>query len=310
MPLRNKAVANRFHLVQVLKMYNKMLEPLLENEPKKVITSAGIWIRQKCYPLFCHVLCRKTKRAFVLVSRESIPEDEPVIFVSTHEFREDVEADYLAAGRAVYVVNGSVSTVMNSFLGIENWAVGVIMLNRADKASRKAAIDKMIYALQKGASIILYPEGTWNKSPNGVISGLFPGVYYVAQSTGCKVVPMAHERDAGTVYSKVGYPFDLSGMTQTDAMELVKERLSTLRWELMELHATGRRKDFLSGKALDTYWEKHINSLMAEVPFYDYELEKHTRYINKNECTPEDAFAFMKTLIPSKKNAFLFRGNL
>lgn len=203
----------------------------------------------------------------MLVSRESIPEDEPVIFVSTHEFREDVEAAYLAAGRAVYVVNGSVSTVMNSFLGIENWAVGVI-------------------------------------------SGLFPGVYYVAQSTGCKVVPMAHERDAGTVYSKVGYPFDLSGMTQTDAMELVKERLSTLRWELMELHATGRRKDFLSGKALDTYWEKHINSLMAEVPFYDYELEKHTRYINKNECTPEDAFAFMKTLIPSKRNAFLFRGNL
>lgn len=142
MPLRNKAVANRFHLVQVLKMYNKMLEPLLENEPNKVITSAGIWIRQKCYPLFCHVLRRKTKRAFVLVSRESIPEDEPVIFVSTHEFREDAEAAYLAAGRAAYAVNGSVSTVMNSFLGIENWAVGVI-------------------------------------------SGLLPGVYYVAQSTGC-----------------------------------------------------------------------------------------------------------------------------
>lgn len=117
-------------------MYNKMLETLLKNEPEKVITSAGIWIRKRCYPLFCHVLRQKTKRAFVLVSRGSIPKDEPVIFVSTHEFREDVEAACLAARRAAYVVNGSVTTVMNSFLGIENWAAGVIMLNRADKASR------------------------------------------------------------------------------------------------------------------------------------------------------------------------------
>ena len=81
---------------------------------------------------------------------------------------------------------------MHTIQGLTNWFVGMILLDRADEGSRKAAKDKMIYALNLGASIILYPEGTWNKSPNQVISGLFPGVYDVARKTGCKVVPMVH----------------------------------------------------------------------------------------------------------------------
>ncbi len=176
----------------------------------------------------------------VVISRGKIPQKEPIIFVSTHEFREDVEAAYLAAGKATFIVNGSVSIVMNSFDGITNWIVGMILVNRADKDSRKAAKDKMIYALRMGASIILYPEGTWNKSPNQIISGLFPGVFEVARATGCRIVPMAHQREGDLIYSKVGDAFDISGMSRYEAMETVKEQLSTLKYELMEMYGQAK----------------------------------------------------------------------
>lgn len=149
-------------------------------------------IRKVLYLIFRKIIPFTVRRKMVVISHGKISRKEPTIFVSTHEFREDVEATYLTAGKAAFIVNGSVSIVMNSFDGITNWIVGMIIVNRANKDSRKAVKTKMIYSLRKGAIIILYPEGTWNKSPNQIISGLFSGVFEVARVTRCPIVPMAH----------------------------------------------------------------------------------------------------------------------
>lgn len=50
-----------------------------------------------------------------------------------------------------------------------------------------------------------------------------------------------------------------------------------------------------------------IDGLMAEVEFYDYEVELHTKYRPKGITSPKEAFAFMENLIPNRNNAFLFR---
>lgn len=49
---------------------------------------------------------------------------------------------------------------------------------------------------------------------------------------------------------------------------------------------------------------------MAEVSLYDYELEKHTKWVDKDVTAPTDAFSFFKRIKPSKYNAFLYRGNI
>ena len=57
----------------------------------------------------------------------------------------------------------------------------------------------------------------------------------------------------------------------------------------------------------DKYWNDFIDGLMAEVEFYDYEVELNTKYRPKSITSPKDAFAFMEELVPNKNNLFLFK---
>ncbi len=198
---------------------------------------------------------------------------------------------------------------MNTKEGITNWIVGIILVDRADKSSRKALKDKMIYALKKGGNILIYPEGTWNKSPNQVISGLFSGVYEVAKESSARIIPIANHREEDTIYSIAGSSFDISHMSREEAMETIKERLSTLRYELIEKYGQYKREKLPYGSELDSLWKDHIDALMAEAPYYDYELEKHTKYREKGVTLPNEAFYFFKTINPSIDTAFLYRGN-
>lgn len=98
-------------------------------------------------------------------------------------------------------------------------------------------------------------------------------------------------------------------MKGEDALETIKERLSTLRWELIERSGMVSRSNYPGSEELDVLWKEHVDGLMAEVPYYDYELEAHTKYREKGVTLPDEAFSFLKNLNPSCENAFLFRGN-
>ena len=49
---------------------------------------------------------------------------------------------------------------------------------------------------------------------------------------------------------------------------------------------------------------------MVEVPYYDYELERHTKYREKGVVQAEEAYIFFRKTKPSKATAFLFRNNV
>ena len=83
--------------------------------------------------------------------------------------------------------------------------------------------------------------------------------------------------------------------------------MATMQYEMMEKYGRCKRKDFPYGKEADEYWKDYVDSLMAEVKYYDYDVELHTKFIDKNVTSPEEAFAFMDKLEVNKKNAFLFR---
>lgn len=46
---------------------------------------------------------------------------------------------------------------------------------------------------------------------------------------------------------------------------------------------------------------------MAEVEFYDYDVELYTKYEDKNIVLLETAFAFLRSLKINKSNLFLLR---
>jgi len=69
----------------------------------------------------------------------------------------------------------------------------------------------------------------------------------------------------------------------------------------MERYSQCRRSELPYGKAAEAYWKKYIDDLMAEVKFYDYEDEKHTKYRPKGITDPEEAFVFKRNLMPKEK---------
>lgn len=286
-------------------MYNKFLEYLLDNSPNAGISRIGIRFRKIISPLVRFVIPFTTPTKLQIIRRSQMP-NRPIIFAATHGFKEDIEDTLLNVNRCAYILIGALKQIFMTFQGVTAWLVGLIFVNRLDKDSRKASKDKMIRAIQLGASIIIFPEGTWNKSPNLLMNQLFPGVYDIAKATGALVAPIATHREGGHVYSILDECFDITQYSRTEGMLVLRDKLATLRWEFMETYSPGRLEDMPPVEQADTYWVNFINGLMAEVEFYDYEEELYTKFVDKNIIEYGEVFSHLSDLQPNCSNAFLF----
>ncbi|MGN1198572.1 MAG: lysophospholipid acyltransferase family protein [Acetatifactor sp.] len=160
-----------------------------------------------------------------IVRRTKLPR-KPVIFAATHNFREDAEHTVVIAGRQTYMLNGSISQVFKSFDGITAWIAGMVLVDRTDKESPASAVSKLVRALELGSSVVIFPEGTWNKSPNELISGLFSGVYDVAKKSGALVVPIATYRSGKRSYGISEEAFDICQYAKEEGMQILRDSVS------------------------------------------------------------------------------------
>ena len=72
----------------------------------------------------------------------------------------------------------------------------------------------------------------------------------------------------------------------------------------MEKHSQISRAEISDAAA---YWENEIQELVnSMLPFYDFEIENTSQYIDKSETTNEQAYEHLKRLTPTLNNAFLF----
>lgn len=286
-------------------MYNKCLEYLLDNDPQKTISKHGIAVRKIFNPLLRIVIPFTTPTKLIIVRRARLPK-RPIIFAASHGFKDDVGYTLITANRQAYILLGSLPQVFNTFEGICAWAVGTILVNRIDKDSRHASKEKMIRAINLGASVIIFPEGTWNTSPNKLVGDLFPGVYDVASATGALVAPIATHREGKKVFSILDAPFDITKFSRTDGVIVLRDKLSTLKWELMEKYSPSTLEEMPVPQDAETYWERYISSLWSEVEFHDIDVENRSRYINKKIVEYSVVFAHLQYLHPSNSNVFLF----
>lgn len=83
--------------------------------------------------------------------------------------------------------------------------------------------------------------------------------------------------------------------------------MATMQYELMENCGMHSRNEFPYGQEGDRYWKNFVDGLMAEVEFYDYDVEQNTKYRPKGITSPKEVFSFIDKLMPCYNNAFLFR---
>ena len=217
--------------------------------------------------------------------------DEPVIWIANHGFKDDIAATLVAAKRHTYILFGSLPAFYNTIDGVAAYLNGVVLVNRKVRQSSHKSVDRAIEVLKNGTDLLIFPEGAWNKTPDKLILELWPGVFRIANSVGCKIVPVTHYlRDPDITYkeniihTRVSKPVSLSGLTEREGIDLLRNILADNYYKLMETYGRSTRKELLgncdnSDDAWDSYLQKHIGA----IKYYDKEIELKADYRSKDK---------------------------
>jgi len=124
------------------------------------------------------------------------------------------------------------------YVPIMGWAMslaGYIPVDRSSHESGKKAVIRISRYLKKGASVLLFPEGT--RSHDGKIHAFKMGAFKLSRETGCPILPVVIEgtgqalpkrsffiRKKSTFTITIGKPVDLSDLGD-ESLEDAKERV-------------------------------------------------------------------------------------
>ena len=234
-------------------------------------------IPTESYPL------KKGKNNIVLERYPNLVPKEPYIFVCNHTCPEDIETLLNIIDRNAYLVLGSLETVKYDPEMYLTWLNGVVPFDILNQEQRKQLISKMERILRHN-SILIFPEGSHNYSPNNLINPLFDGPVNLSLRTGRKIVVCSLVKDFenNVAYIDVSNPVDLDsfGVTRdetiTDPTLREKKYVNTLSSCLRDKMATG----------VYHIMERHFDTFPRE----QYEdVEEHLR----QECVL-DSFAKLK----------------
>ena len=122
------------------------------------------------------------------------------------------------------------------------------------------------------------------------------------------VVPIAIIQEGKDVYSKVCDAVDICQYERQEGLTVLRDLVATAKYELMKKHAKASRADIGNAEA---YWNAFLDDLVDQMlPFYDYEIENSSQFIDKNETAYSQAFAHLSCIVPNLNNAFLFNKRL
>lgn len=233
--------------------------------------------------------------------------DKPVIFAVTHVGKFDIEVVSEAIQSHYYLLSGDYEhlqgIVYAPFLALN----GVIFFNETVKEDRRCATERMIRLLQEGGNLMYFPEGAWNLSPNLPMLPCYWGIVDIARQGGAVIVPVAAEQYGKHFKVNIGENFDMSvygdgAEEKSRAIGDLRDVLATLKYEIWETVPAKRTQ-----LAVDE-WEQYIEERFSEWPYFNLDYIAGLIYHPKGVTPPEDAFAHMDKLIPSKENAFLLKG--
>lgn len=178
------------------------------------------------------------KKNIILERYPELNKDEPYIFVCNHTCPEDIETVLNIIDRNAYLILGSIESLKYNPEMYLTWLNGMIPFDILDSKERKELIPKMERVLEKN-SILIFPEGSHNYSPNKLVNNLFDGPVNLSLRTGRKIVVITLIRDNenNISYIDVANPIDISkvnvsvskGTTREEEKEYVKELSLFLR---------------------------------------------------------------------------------
>lgn len=243
---------------------NILLTRVFHSDAESFTSSFGIQFRRFINPVFRRILWLASGHRIHLETYPKLEKGTPYIFVSTHSFVEDIITNLACIDRSAYMLIGSRDHVEHNPLLYAAWLNGMVFVDKTNPDNRRASVDKMARVLENRSSVVLFPEGSWNNTENLLVQPLFAGPWLLAQRTKCKVVPIAmfHEFKSRDIYVKVGEPLELAELEKREALDMLRDSMATMFYDLMCAHSTKlKREDLGSDPRLD-FMEKRKNEYL------------------------------------------------
>jgi 1-acyl-sn-glycerol-3-phosphate acyltransferase len=246
----------------------------------------------------------------VKVSVKSYPvleRKKPYIFAATHSFSNDVQATIVSLDRNAYLLTNTTQQILYNRLIYALWLNGFIYIDVFDSKSRKESIMKMERILNSGTSVLIFPEGSWNITENKLVTHLFPGVHTLAVATGCEVVPIASYGAFGSTeaHVKVGEPIKLHAMEREPALELLRDQLATMVYELWEEAAPRVSRSELPEDPRFEWMKKQREEVLTMYWAYDAWDEEYN-YFRPPYVTEAEVWDFVHNIEITPSNARFF----
>lgn len=267
-------------------------------------TKAVIWMRNRLHPLLTVLVKSKIKYAIEPLNDFLAIPGKPIIFAANHSTSFDIPIAVKATRRRSYILLGKQNLYLIDRLFF--WLNGAIWVDRKDRAAQSAAKRVLLEYLSHGQSIIWFPEGTWNLTPSLLMLPMKWGIIDVARRAGAQIIAMSLDFDRGKNLCRVKFAPPIADdalESNAEGIRLLRDRMATLRWEMMEDQPVLPRAE-TDLKAL----REDVEKALAEYPPLDWAYERSCIYEPANCTAPDAAFAHLRHLIPCRENAFLFRG--
>lgn len=197
---------------------------------------------------------KKNKNNIIVERYPELNPDEPYIFVCNHTCPEDIETVLNVLDRNAYLILGSIESLQYNPEMYLSWLNGMVPFDIMDKKQRKEVLIKMRRVL-KSNSILIFPEGSHNYSPNMLINNLFDGPVNLALQTNRKIVivTLIKDMENNTSYIDVGNPIDIKeldinmdGEYSTDeeiekhyvkgATSIIRDKMATSVYHIISRH--------------------------------------------------------------------------
>lgn len=160
---------------------------------------------------------------------EKLDPSRPYLFTANHQSFVDIPALFAALPVPLLFL-GKIELARVPFVGWYMRAMGMVFIDRTDKARSARSVERITLRLAEGWSLLSFPEGT--RSPDGRVQRFRSATFAAAIDTGVPVVPVAlagvirvFPRNGigarpGTIRVFIGEPIPTDGLTRNDRTDL------------------------------------------------------------------------------------------
>lgn len=124
-----------------------------------------------------------------VIGEEHVPKNEPVLYIGNHKSYFDIIITYARCpGLTGYIAKNNLEKV--PLLNLWMRRLHCLFIDRNNVKEALKTILAGIDNIKNGISMCIFPEGTRNKNPEGLLP-FKEGSFKMAEKTGCAIVPMA-----------------------------------------------------------------------------------------------------------------------